>query len=89
MNYVLQSVKVLDFTQNTVLQNSYQLDRPKLLNAVTALTSAVFPVGSFTAKGVYLHEPVHGFNLNHWSTSGLEPEMPVTSVYSDPLNHVQ
>jgi len=36
---------------------------------------------SFTATGIYLHEPVHGLNLNRQSISGLEPEMPVTILY--------
>jgi len=40
--------------------------------------SAVFPVRSFTANGICVHEPVQGFNLNHRSISGLEPEMSVT-----------
>jgi hypothetical protein len=44
MNYVLKSVKVSDFTQNTELQNSYQLDsygcpaQAENLNTITALT---------------------------------------------------
>jgi len=46
-----------------------------------ALTPHVaFPVRSFTAKGIYLHEPVQGLNLNRWSISGLETEMPVTCL---------
>jgi len=50
----------------------------ELLNAFTALTlPAVFPVRSFTAKGICLHEPVQGLNLNRRSVSGLEPGMPV------------
>jgi hypothetical protein len=36
---------------------------------------------SFIAKGIYLHNPVHGLNLNRPSISGLEPEMPVTILY--------
>ena len=40
------------------------LSRLKLLNALTALTPpAVFPVRSFTAKGLCVHEPVQGLNL--------------------------
>jgi len=55
------------------------LSRLKLLNALTALTPpAVFPSWSFTAKGILLHEPVQGLNLNCQSISGLEPEMPET-----------
>jgi len=48
-----------------------------------ALTSpAVFPVRSFTAKGIYLHESIQGLNLNRQSISGLEPEMPVTTLFN-------
>ena len=48
------------------------------MNALTALTPpAVFPVRSFTAKEICVHEPVQGLNLNRRSISGLEPEMPV------------
>jgi len=48
-----------------------------------ALTSlAVFPVRSFTAKGIYFHEPIQGLNLNRRSISGLEPEVPVTTVFN-------
>jgi len=55
------------------------LSRLKFLNALTALTPpAVFPVRSFTGKGICVHEPIQGLNLNRWSISGLEPEMPVT-----------
>jgi len=44
-----------------------------------ALTpSAVFPVSSFTVKGICIHEPVQGLNLNRQSISGLEREMLVT-----------
>jgi hypothetical protein len=42
-------------------------------------TLLLFPlVRSFTAKGIYFHEPFQGLNLNRRSISGLEPEMPVT-----------
>jgi len=55
------------------------LSRLKLLNALTALTPpAVFPVRSFTAKGICVRELLQGLNLNRQSKSGLEPEMPVT-----------
>jgi len=55
------------------------LPRLKLLNAVTVLTHpAVFPVRSFTTKGICVHEPVQGLNLNHRFISGLEPEIPIT-----------
>jgi len=55
------------------------LSRLKLLNALTALTPpVVFPVRSFTAKGICVHELLQGLNLNHQSISGLEPVMPVT-----------
>jgi len=51
----------------------------KRLNALAVLTPpAVFPVRSFTTKGICLHEPVQGLNLNRRSISGLEPEMPIT-----------
>jgi hypothetical protein len=61
------------------------LSRLKLLNALTALTPpAVFPVRSFTAKGICVREPVQGLNQNRRSISGLEPEMPVT--YSPIIN---
>jgi len=40
----------------------------------------MFPARSFTAKGICVHEPVQGFNLNLRSISGVEPEMPVTLV---------
>ena len=43
----------------------------------------MFPVRSFTAKGIYLHEPVQGLNLNRRFISGIEPEMPVTISYSE------
>jgi hypothetical protein len=52
------------------------LSRLKLLNTLMAL--AVFHVRSFTAKGICLHEPIQGLNLNCQSISGLEPEMLVT-----------
>ena len=40
------------------------LSRLKLLNAFTALTPpAVFPVRSFTAREICVHEPVQGLNL--------------------------
>jgi len=59
------------------------LSRLKLLNALTALTpTAVFPVRSFTVKGICLHEPVQGLNLNRRSILGLEPKMPVT-IHTD------
>jgi len=48
------------------------LSRLKFLNALTALTPpAVFPVRSFTAKGIRVLEPVQGLNLNRRSMSGL------------------
>ena len=57
------------------------LSRLKLLNALRALTPPdVFSVRSFTAKGICVHEPVQGLNLNRRSISGLEPEMPVTQL---------
>jgi len=63
------------------------LSRLKLLNALMALTSpAVFPVRSFTAKGICVHEPIQGFNLNRRSISGLEPEMPVTILRTEAPN---
>ena len=37
-------------------------------------------VRSFAAKGIHRHESVQGLNLNRWSISGLEPEMPVTDL---------
>jgi hypothetical protein len=49
------------------------------LNALTAVTPpAVTLVRSFTAKGLYLHEPVQGLNLNRRSITRLETEMPIT-----------
>jgi len=55
------------------------LSRLKLLNALMALIPpALFPVRSFTGKGICLHESVQGLNLNCRSISGLEPEMLVT-----------
>jgi hypothetical protein len=55
------------------------LPRLKLLNVLTALTPpAVTLVGHFQPKGMYLHEPVQGLNLNRRSITGLEPVMPVT-----------
>jgi len=55
------------------------LSRLKLLNVLTALTPpAVFSLRLFTGKGICLHEPVQGVNLNRPSITGLEPEMPVT-----------
>jgi hypothetical protein len=55
------------------------LPRLKLLNALTAVTSpAVTLVRSFTAKGMYLHEPIQGLNLNRLAITRLETEMPVT-----------
>ena len=75
MNYVLGSVKVSDFTQNTELQNSYQLDSwwiacPgssfwMLWRTHTLLLFSI--VTSFIAKGIYLKETYSGF----------EPESPV------------
>jgi len=62
------------------------LSRLKLLNALTALTlPAVFPLRSFTGKGICPHEPVRGLNLNCRSISGLEREMPVT-VLGQPIS---
>jgi len=60
------------------------LSRLKLLKALTALTPpAVFPVRSFTAKEICVHEPVQGLNLNRRSISGLEPDIgPKESVFS-------
>jgi hypothetical protein len=56
------------------------LPRLKLLNALTAVAPpAVTLVRSFTAKGMYLHEPVQGLNLNRRPITGLEPVMPVTT----------
>ena len=52
------------------------LSRLKLLNTLMAL--AVLHVRSFTAKGICLHEPIRGLNLNRRSISELEPEIPVT-----------
>jgi len=40
--------------------------------------SAVLPVRSFTAKGIYLKESRSGFEPE--SISGLEPETPLTTV---------
>jgi hypothetical protein len=55
----------------------------KLLNALTAITPpAVTLVRSLTAKGMYLHEPVQGLNLNRQPITRLEPVMPVTILYS-------
>jgi len=55
------------------------MSRLKLLNALTTLTPpAVFPVRSFTAKGICVHEPVEGLKLNRRSISGLEPVKPLT-----------
>jgi len=52
------------------------LSRLKLLNALMALTPpAMFPVRSFTGKGICLHESVKGLNLNRRAISELEPEM--------------
>jgi len=65
------------------------LPRLKLLNALEAIIPAVFPVRSFTAKGIYLNEPFQGLNLNCRSISGIEPELLVTSVYSNTQNHVK
>jgi hypothetical protein len=57
------------------------LPRLKLLKALTAVTPpAVTLFRSFRAKGRHLHEPVQGFNLNHWSIIRLETEMPVTVI---------
>jgi hypothetical protein len=40
----------------------------KLLNALTVVTPpAVTLVGHFQPKGMYLHEPVQGLNLNRLS----------------------
>ena len=65
------------------------LPRLKLLNALKAITPALFPVRLFTDKRMYLNEPFQGLNLNCRSISGIEPEMLVTSVYSNPQNHVE
>jgi hypothetical protein len=87
MNYVLKSVKVSRFTQNTELQTptnftvdgcSAQAQSFECLNG--PYTPAVSPVRSFAAKGIYLHEPLQGLNLNRRSISGSEPEMPVTNA---------
>jgi hypothetical protein len=68
MNYVLKVTKVSDFTQKNPSCKTQLMDvvsRLKLLNALTALTPpAVFLVRSFTAKGICVHEPVQGLNLN-------------------------
>jgi hypothetical protein len=61
------------------------LPRLKLLNASHLLLWS--PVGSFTAKLIYLHEPVQGLNLNRQSISGLEPEMSVTLDGVDKQQH--
>jgi hypothetical protein len=55
------------------------LPRLKLLNSLRHSHFLLCSlVRSFTAKGIYLHEPVQGLNLNNQSISGLEPETPVT-----------
>jgi hypothetical protein len=55
------------------------LPRLKLLNELTAGTPpAVTFVRSFPAKGMYLHGPVQGLNLNHRPITRLETVMPVT-----------
>jgi hypothetical protein len=55
------------------------LPRLKLLNALTAVAPpAVTLFRSFTTKGMYLHEPIQGLNLNRWFITRLETEMPVT-----------
>ena len=75
MNYVLRNVKVSDFTQNTELQNYYQLDSWWMFWPGSSFESIKGPhtlllfylVRSFTAKGIYLKE----------ASSGLEPEPPI------------
>jgi hypothetical protein len=53
----------------------------KFLKALTAVTPpAVTLFRSFTAKGRHLHEPVQGLNLNCWSITRLETEMPVRVI---------
>jgi hypothetical protein len=92
MNYDLKSDKVSGFAQSNqaakLLPTSQLMDvlpRLKLLNALTSLTPLLSSlVRSFTAKGIYLHEPIQGLNLNLQSISGLEPKMPVT--YSPRIN---
>jgi len=56
------------------------------VNALTALIPpVVLPVRSFTAKGICVYEPVQGLNLNRRSISRLEPEMPVTLRFVQPI----
>jgi len=86
MNYVLKSVKCLRFHSEhraakflPTWQLMDALPRLKLLNVLTAFTLVLFQlVRSFTAKGTHVKKPVQCLNLNRWSISGLEPEMPVT-----------
>jgi hypothetical protein len=56
--------------------------RLSFLNAMTAFTPlTVFLIKSFTNKKSTYMEPVHGLKLNRRYISGLELEMPVTSLY--------
>ena len=55
------------------------LPRLKLLNALTALILLLF-LGHLQPKEFISRKRVQGLNLNRRSTSGLEPEMPVTTV---------
>ena len=55
------------------------LPRLKFLGAIATFThSYIFPyLDHLQPKSVYMQH-VQGLNLNLWSISGLEPEMPVT-----------
>jgi hypothetical protein len=66
-------------TNLTVDGCSAQAQASECLNSPHKLL--LFPlVRSFTARVVYLHEPVQGLNLSCRSISGLEPELPVTNI---------
>jgi hypothetical protein len=57
----------------------FVLHRLKLLRALRPSHFLLcFPLRSFTVKGIFLHDPLKGLNLNRQSVSELEPEMPVT-----------
>jgi len=58
------------------------MPRLKFLNAITAFTQVYgFPyLDHLQRKESIYMEPVQGLNLNRRSISGLEPEIPVTTV---------
>jgi len=89
MNHVLNNDKVSCFTQKhsgakrlPTRQLMDVLPRLKFINAITAFThSYEFPYfDHLQPKETIYMESVQGLNLNCLSSSGFEPEMPVTTV---------